>query len=323
MPDIVTCKNCGKETHKGQPQCFRCGAIGYEEDNPKGHEFAPGHRLPPEPVEITKEQEAQFSIKSDWLHIELETARLHPLFGPDGWIRFFQFVLFVGPILGLGYGLVIASNVSSRYTNSVLFNLIIDFCFLFWAWWLATELAKPQAQSIRYVYIYLSAGIALGFVTVIIAANLDHQSFRRVGSILISHVIRDIFVAMVWALYFTHSKRVNVTYRHRVKLADPFVKTLSINLSNIPHRETWSQKAGYHAAELAYTASDTVAPQVKDVMKAAANGVANTVSSLQKQAPVAADNFSSRLAALKKALDDGLITEADYEEKKKSVLNDL
>ena len=35
------------------------------------------------------------------------------------------------------------------------------------------------------------------------------------------------------------------------------------------------------------------------------------------------DNFFSRLFALKKVLDDGLITNIDYEEKKKSILNDL
>jgi len=38
-------------------------------------------------------------------------------------------------------------------------------------------------------------------------------------------------------------------------------------------------------------------------MKGAAKGVANIVSSLQQQEPIAADKFSSRLTALKKALD--------------------
>lgn len=331
MPDIATCKNCGKETYAGQPQCFRCGAVGYEESNPEGHRLAPGHQSAPDPDEdnfdnnfdISKEQEAQFSITGNWLHIDLETAKHHPLFGTFGWLGFFQIMLYIGPVLGLAYGLIAAANVSSRYTSSFLFILIVDLCLLAWAWWLATQLRKPQPQSTRYVYIYIIGAVAIGIVTVIITATFSNYSPRRMGNVLAAHVIRDVIVAAVWALYFTVSKRVNVTYRHRVKLGDPFVKTLPINLSVIPHDETWSQKASTHAAEMAHTARDTVAPHVKGAMKGAAKGVANTVSSLQQQEPISADKFSSRLSALKKALDDGLITDADYEEKKKSILKDL
>ena len=37
---------------------------------------------------------------------------------------------------------------------------------------------------------------------------------------------------------------------------------------------------------------------------------------------IVSDSFFSRLFALKKVLDEGLITDIDYEAKKKSILND-
>lgn len=323
MADIVTCKNCGQDTYAEQPQCFRCGAIGYEEENLNGHRLAPGHRLVPDPVNLTKEQVAQLSISDHWLNLDLEIVRHHPLFGTFGWLRLFQFTLFIGPILGLAFALTVAANADSRDTSWILFNLIVDFGYLVWALWLTAQLAEPQPRSTRYVYIYIITAVATGFVTIIIAVNLSRYSFAPIGNVLVAHVIKSTMVATIWALYFTRSKRVNVTYRHRVELWDPFVKILGIDLSAIPHDESWAQKAGTHAAELASTARDTVAPHVKYAMKGAANGVAKSVSSLRQQEPIAADNFSSRLTALKKALDDGLITEDDFEKKKKTILNDL
>ena len=271
----------------------------------------------------TIEKNSQFSISNGWLYVDRRTAEQHPLFGSSGWISFFWLFLFVSPFMGVLAGIEKFSIQNGEYTDLILFIFFINFCLLFLAWLLASDLANPEPQSINFIFIYLICAALLFFITASVVINMAYSSYSQIDKLLVLHLARDAIFLTVLSFYFTLSDRVNITYLHRTKVGSIFAESLKLTLS-----ET-SPDAKYVACdEVNGFNLDNKNKEQKDhqdniTTESIERNSNYGISALDKKEASTSDNFFSRLFALKKVLDDGLINEADYEEKKKSIINDL
>jgi hypothetical protein len=279
--------------------------------------------------EINKEKTPQFVISNGWLYVDRNTAKHHPLFGSSGWIAFFRLILYVSPVVGILAGIERFSILNGQYTNLILFSFFIDFFLLFLSWLLASELANPEPQSLNYFFVYLICGSALFFITASIVTNMAYSSISQFDTLLVLHLYRDSFILVILAFYFTLSDRVNITYRHRTKAGSVFAKSLELTLFESSSDTLQLQNESVDSPSI--VESPVIVNKPENSKSSNGNEVVDVVSIneinedllIQKQISNPTENFFPRLFALKKVLDDGLITEADYEEKKKLILNDL
>ena len=282
--------------------------------------------------EMIREQIPQFLISDGWLYIDFETARHHPLFGTSGWTAFFRLILYVSPVVGILAGIEKFSILNGQYTNLILFSFFIDFSLLFLSWLLASELANPEPKSLSYVFVYLICAFTLFFITATIVINMYYGVNPKVDTLLNLHLARDAFLLTILSFYFTLSKRVNITYRHRTKVGSAFAKSLELTLFKASSKKLRIQKNYIDNPQLEIEAEDLIdSEEIEDNKELEDNEELEIVpiksiheaSTTQTKEQNASDSFFSRLFALKKVLDEGLITKVDYEEKKKLILNDL
>ncbi len=279
--------------------------------------------------EITRDKVPKFVISNGWLYVDRNTAEYHPLFGSSGWIAFFRLILYISPVVGIFAGIEKFSILNGQYTNLILFSFFIDFFLLFLSWLLASELASPKPQSLNYFFVYLVCAFLLFFITATIVTNMAYSSIPQIDTLLVLHLFRDSFILLILAFYFTLSDRVNITYRYRTKAGSAFAKSLELTLFKISSDTLRLQNEGVtgHLINddpliVEKTENIIVSDENEEVSVVPTND-ANEASLIQQQNSNPSDNFFPRLFALKKVLDDGLITEVDYEEKKKSILSDL
>jgi len=272
---------------------------------------------------ITGDQNPQFVISNGWLYVDLKTAKHHPLFGTSGWLAFFWLLLFISPVVGILAGIEKLSILNGNYTNLILFSFFIDFCLLFLSWLLASNLANLEPQSINYMFVYLICAFVLFFVTASVVTNLAYSSYPQVDTLLVLHLGRDAIFLTILVFYFTLSNRVNITYLHRTKVGSVFAKSLELTLSGIAADMSPKPYTNVYNSEVANRNKEIKNSHYTGTVENVSIDSDNVTSSSHKKDANASDKFFSRLFALKKVLDDGLITEADYEEKKKLILNDL
>ena len=273
--------------------------------------------------ESSDEQAQQFKISDGWLYVDSATARRHPLFGTSGWIGFFQLILYVSPVVGILAGIENLSILNGQYSKLVLFNFFIDFFLLFLSWLLASELSNPEPKSVSYIFSYLICYSILFFLTASVAVSMAYSVKPQVDKLLLLHLARDALLIPILAFYFLLSNRVNITYRHRAKVGSAFARSLELTLSktslkdiddksdcvesSITINKSENLIISKHDEEHEMVSIETVSPELEN----------------QKKDTAVSDSFFSRLFALKKVLDEGLISDIDYEAKKKSILNDL
>jgi len=273
--------------------------------------------------EITREKGPKFSISDGWLYVDLNTAKRHPLFGTSGWVSFFRLILYVSPVVGILAGIEKLSLLNGQYTDLILFSFFIDFLLLFFSWLLASELANPEPESLNYFFVYLISAIVLLFVTASIVINLAYSSNPQIDILLALHLFRDSITITILAFYFCLSDRVNITYRHRIKSGSEFAKSLELSLFEIPSETLRIENESVIDATTVKKTEDIINTHKKENVELVSIDEIDDSISTQQIDLNSSDNFFSRLFALKKVLDDGLITNIDYEEKKKSILNDL
>ena len=279
--------------------------------------------------EIIRKQSPQFSISDGWLYIDLETARHHPLFGTSGWTAFFRLMLYVCPVVGILAGIEKFSILNGQYTNLILFSFFIDFSLLFLSWLLASELANPEPKSLSYIFVYLICAFVVFFVTATVVINMYYSVNPKVDTLLNLHLLRDAIFLTILAFYFTLSKQVNITYLHRTKVGSAFAKSLELTLFEVSSKNLRIQNDYVDNPEIEIKSESEIdTKDIKDLedneeLKIVPIKLVDEVSSTQINELNSSDNFFSRLFALKKVLDEGLITKVDYEEKKKLILNDL
>ena len=273
--------------------------------------------------ESSDEQAQQFKISDGWLYVDSATARRHPLFGTSGWIGFFQLILYVSPVVGILAGIENLSILNGQYSKLVLFNFFIDFFLLFLSWLLASELSNPEPKSVSYIFSYLICYSILFFLTASVAVSMAYSVKPQVDKLLLLHLARDALLIPILAFYFLLSNRVNITYRYRAKVGSAFARSLELTLSktslkdiddksdcvesSITINKSENLIISKHDEEHELVSIETVSPELEN----------------QKKDTAVSDSFFSRLFALKKVLDEGLISDIDYEAKKKSILNDL
>ena len=273
--------------------------------------------------ELLRGQNPKFIISGGWLHVDLNTAKHHPLFGSSGWIAFFRLILYVSPVVGIIAGIEKFSILNGQYTNLILFSFFIDFTLLFLSWLLASELANPEPQSLNYFFVYLVCAFVIFFITASIVMNMAYSPIPQIDTLLVLHLYRDSLILTLLAFYFTLSERVNITYRHRTRIGSAFARSLELTLSETSSDNLRIQNEDVDDLVINDKAEDiSVSDEIAEIKSVSIKKVNEDLSKRQQDLNTS-DIFFSRLFALKKVLDDGLITEIDYEEKKKSILKDL
>ncbi|MFC1666024.1 DUF2569 family protein [Pseudomonadota bacterium] len=273
-------------------------------------------------IEITDDQKSQFYISGKWLYLDTETLKHHPLFGAGGWMAFLRFTLIVGPIAALildGEEVYDIHNLFQDFgihrlsPGWKIFNYfwfeILSVISLAWSWWVAFQFGKTRPQSLKYYYTFIVAmyiwiiatGLLPTFIFLNFTLNVIHHALEEV---ITTFSVSEDLTAVIWILYLFLSTRVNVTYRHRVKLTDPFVSDMKIELPSITGYKSQPKKT------------------VKPFVFGSQDEIGVTPIN-EKTVPGNAEMFSARLALLKKALDDNLITASEYESKKKKILDEL
>ena len=273
--------------------------------------------------ESSDEQAPQFKISDGWLYVDSVTARRHPLFGTSGWIGFFQLILYVSPVVGILAGIENLSILKGQYSKLVLFNFFIDFFLLFLSWLLASELSNPEPKSLSYIFSYLICYSILFFIIASVVVNIAYSAKPQVDKLLLLHLARDALLIPILAFYFLLSNRVNITYRHRAKVGSAFARSLELNLSETSLKDIDDKSDCVENSITINKSENLIISKHDEEHELLSLGTVSPELENQKKDTAVSDSFFSRLFALKKVLDEGLISDIDYEAKKKSILNDL
>ena len=162
-----------------------------------------------------------------WRQVSPNEAMQHPLYGVGGWLLFFMILQIIGIVFNI-YQLTQSTDGTQTIItiiSLVLGLLIVLLCF-------------SKSRSFPTVTIVLLwIGTALGVISAImiagVAGDLADVAIQQgggtadpayrdavVGSVITSAIVSVVVVAVVALLmtwYLVSSKRVNVTYRHRVR----------------------------------------------------------------------------------------------------------
>ncbi len=150
----------------------------------------------------------------NWTNITEDEARLHPLYGFAGWL----WAIYAVEVLGIGMTLEGVVTVATQYGVENLANpgfgvvwlhVLLNLPFLLMAPMKAR--AMPIVSIICYwVGILFSLGTLLTFPS---SMGMDISILARIAF--------WIAWGAVFTLYLLRSRRVNVTYRHRVRADEP------------------------------------------------------------------------------------------------------
>jgi hypothetical protein len=172
--------------------------------------------------------------KPGWLKVPLELAKQHPLYGAKGWLYLVAAGCLIMPLRNA----VTLYPTYSSLDFAALDPLISSFIYV--------EIAVNVAVglwALANLYLLLSlnpvfplsfmAMAAFGGAFVPIDAAVAKFVFDASGQPMtweetydqetLREVARSIVYAAVWIPYMIVSRRVNVTFRHRVKADDPLV----------------------------------------------------------------------------------------------------
>jgi hypothetical protein len=174
------------------------------------------------------------AAQTGWVDVPFEVAKRHELYGPQGWLYLVMLGCIVAPVR-IGFTLYpIYSDIDFSALQPLLATFIfvevaINAIVIVWSianlWllasinrWFPTSFVALLAFSV--VFLTLDA-VAAKFVmdatggSMTWAEAFEPETSREIG--------RSVFTAAVWIPYMFVSRRVNVTYRHRVRANDPLV----------------------------------------------------------------------------------------------------
>lgn len=170
-----------------------------------------------------------------WRHVSPEEARQHPLYGVKGWLLFFMILIIIGLVFqvysllfpGPGDTVVgdIEISVNAGYASIMnIITIVLYAVVLFMAF--SYNPSFPMAAiAVLWIGVVLNVIGMMVFPTTVtvsggdpqMRAEVQEQINQTMNQSVYIGVIVSIVIAALLTWYFLSSKRVNVTYRHRVK----------------------------------------------------------------------------------------------------------
>ncbi len=317
MLEIINCRQCGKEFDAILENCPHCQSIsqldavgpnihslGVVSKNNSDKDCAPN---------------AFITISEKFVKVSDKIAENHRLFGVFGGLYLFRLALIFAPLSGILYTFFETSAVLNRSTFWFAYCTGFDLLFLLWGNWLAKRIKKFDEKTISLVQKYLIALCISGAFTMYLGYKINPILVSTSSSIVLVYSVKNILFSTVSLIYFNVSERVRITFFHLLKLDDPFLEECGIDVSTLPREDTWIA----YAEDYAQLAKNTNLTDLRRWVSNTDRGAPETPAKGKSIGDVDVEKFSLRIAALKNALNNDLITLEEYENKKKQILDEL
>ena len=155
--------------------------------------------------------------EGDWVYLDEESAKRHPLYGIRGWAALLASVLVAGALLGLFvtvgavvgvvFGAIEGAIVAVSMAGASAYQLFV-----------AARLWKMQASFQRHYLILFVISLAVALVSFVMDPEEGMQS------------IVEIVIMGLWLAYVLQSVRINVTTQKRVSAGDALVREAIVDM---------------------------------------------------------------------------------------------
>lgn len=164
---------------------------------------------------------SQATNPKDWVYIGPERAKQHKLYGPKNWLAVFAFGLIFGPLREWGeamsvareYGLTLGELLTESPTFDTFFTLVMATHLVIngtLLWMMFTKHPKFR--------IFGSAGLLASYPLWCLWALVS--GFSEAGKSLALALFPWLVGCAVWVTYLNVSRRVRVTYEHKVRAGE-------------------------------------------------------------------------------------------------------
>jgi hypothetical protein len=168
----------------------------------------------------------RFSPIGRWLDVPLATARRHPLFGTSGiMVSLLVGMLLNVPVRALEYlaAMPALAGPVPEWLSTLRFAMTLDVVLLSSLYTIAFVAALKRApifpRLLATVWI-IDLAMQIGIARAVTAAGgLPPAVGEALHSILDGNVTKVLISVALWLPYLLMSRRVNITYRRRIKLA--------------------------------------------------------------------------------------------------------
>ncbi len=155
--------------------------------------------------------------EGDWIYLDEEGAKRHPLYGVEGWAPALGVVLVLGALLGL-FTIVGALIGTAFGAFEGLFAAVLVAAASGYQLFVAARLWKMRDGFQRHCLILFAISLAL---TVALLVVDPKESMSSIPSMVIT---------ALWLAYVFQSVRVNVTTRKRVSAGDALVREAIVDM---------------------------------------------------------------------------------------------
>lgn len=257
-----------------------------------------------------------------WIVFRMRKRNTAPKIGPEGqtpygtygWLGFFILGLrFLSPLFGAGQTQNAVTDVQDRnptfyasddFQTYMAWSWALFLAVVIYQWWLANKLEKAFAPSTVSLVIWSLAGLALALPLLDFAianASFQYYDLNAVDESIVKSLFTGIFSAAVWITYFKVSKRVKNTYGtwkspHSVKLISKDDQALIRN-KNFIETPPFNEPIVSVSPDLLIGSSLTTATPL-----------------------ASSPSTEEKLRELKQLLENGFITQADYDAGKEKLL---
>ncbi|WP_084455192.1 DUF2569 family protein [Comamonas composti] len=200
---------------------------------------------------------------STWKKITADEAKNHALYGIRGWLALFAFTIVMVPVRSLSEIRQIANQAEIPFLSI----LMIDDPYAYILQW-ELVLSIGAASTIFYLMIRKAQNFRL--TSIVIAFAYYPLLFIGILIFQVSDVLKEImapliggfFGTCIWAAYLLLSKRVRVTFEHKVRVIDGMdvTKKSTLNASPPPLNTTQTTKI-----KQSYVPQETVCETITDV----------------------------------------------------------
>ncbi len=317
MITLKTCTICQLEYDSVLQQCPHCRSIA------SGHSDQLKINLENTQESIDKnlarEKGFYLTISGDAVQVDMETAQLHPLFGVKGGLSYFKWSLPLIPLVGIAFAISQFKTIYGAYPFWFFFSCGLEIVFFVWAYSLSRELYKCHNRAIDLIFKYLIISTVIGITSAYLCYKLNNSVLINSSPLVLFQTIKTALFAFAASLYLKTSERVKITFNHIIKKDDPFFLTNDYGIESLPNDRAWLA----HAEDFSNMTKNTLASNHKTLANFANRGGPENLPNIQAAGLEDVEKFSLRIAALKNALNEDLITLEDYENKKKQILDEL
>lgn len=286
-----------------------------------------------------------------WVEIAPDLARTHPLYGIGGWLAF-MFVCLMLAVIVYPVRLLLAEYAA--YMNAMVEGLrsvsphlsLAEARALAWTYlwkppvvhgavhvlmiaalgtagyvWLV-RLCFTHSRFFRAAYVAVGLGLVVMFLVEMLAVS---QVYGYDPSMLVNTIpaaAGGLLGTAVWGTYLYRSRRVNVTMHHRVRARDPLAEKAQEKAeTEADDMEPSSGSKPMFRAKRVETPAEPAAP-VAPVAPAAPEAPV-AAAPAATGADRAASAVADRLATVKELYARGLISDDEFAEKRREILNGI